>query len=89
MKCGGRILVFGQNMTQKSTIRPADINAKELTITATLSTLHSFPPAIELLSNPELGLENIVTHELPLSEIKTGIDLMRAKEAVKVVIYPE
>lgn len=89
MKCGGRILIFGQNMTQISTIQPADINRKELTITGALSTLHSFPPAIDLLGNPALGLEGIVTHELPLSEIKRGIDLMRAKEAIQVVVYPD
>lgn len=88
MKCGGRILVFGQDGTQRSSIRPADINIKELTITATLSTLHSFPPAIELLQDPALQLDRLITHELPLDEIETGIALMRAREAVKIVLYP-
>lgn len=86
--CGGRILIFGQNLTQTSHIRPGEINQKELTVMATLSTLHSFPPAIRMLSNPRLGLERLVTHELPLLEIQKGIDLMRSREAVKVVIYP-
>lgn len=89
MNCGGRILVFGQNVTQKSTIRPADINVKELTILATLSTLHSFPPAIELLQHPELDLERIVSHTFPMSEIEKGVELMRSHEAIKVVLYTD
>lgn len=87
--CGGRILIFGQNMTQHSTIQPGNINRKEITVLASLSTKFSFPPAIELLSDPALGLEQIVTHEFPLSEIEKGLQLMRSKQAQKVVLYPQ
>lgn len=85
---GARILVFAQNMTQHATIRPGDINNKELTITATLSTKNSFVPAIEMLRDETLAIEDIATHELKLDEIQKGIELMRKKEAVKVVVYP-
>ncbi|MGN1015085.1 MAG: alcohol dehydrogenase catalytic domain-containing protein [Butyricicoccus sp.] len=88
VKCCGRILVFGQNMTQQSTIRPGDINRKELSIFATLAVFHSFPAAISMLENPNSGLEQLVTHELPLSEINKGVDLMRSRQAGKVIIYP-
>lgn len=88
VKFGGRILIFGQNLTQKSTIRPGDINRKELTVFAALAVLHSFPAAISMLENPDSGLEQIVTHELPLSEITEGVKLMRARQAGKVILYP-
>ncbi len=88
LKCGGRLLVFGQNMTQRSTIRPGDINNKELTIFATLSTLHSFPPAIEMLKIPSLGIESIITHEFPLSRIEQAIAVLRSNEAIKVLLRP-
>lgn len=87
--CGARILIFGQNMTQHSTIRPGDINNKELTITATLSTKNSFGPAVSLLQDPDFGAEQLVTHEISLDDIQKGIALMRSKEAVKVVVYPQ
>lgn len=87
VKVGGKILIFGQNMTQYSTIQPGMINAKEINLFATLAVHHSFPPAIEML--PTLGLEELVTYELPLSRIEEGIQLMREKKAIKVVIYPQ
>lgn len=89
MKCGGRILVFGQNMTQRSTIRPGDINQKELTVYATLSTKNSFPPALELMKHPALKLEDIISHEICLTDIEKGIGMMRRKEATKIIVYPE
>lgn len=88
VKFGGRILVFGQNMTQQSTIRPGDINRKELTVFAALAVHHSFPAAISMLENPDSGLEQIITHELPLGEINKGVALMRSRQAGKVIIYP-
>ena len=85
---GARILIFGQNMTQHSTIRPGDINNKELTITATLSTKNSFEPAISILLDPSAAVEDLATHVVSLDEIHKGIELMRTKEAVKVVVVP-
>ncbi|MDO4173670.1 MAG: alcohol dehydrogenase catalytic domain-containing protein [Eubacteriales bacterium] len=85
---GGRILIFGQNLTQQSTIRPGDINRKELTVLSALAVHHSFPPAISILENPDSGLEQIITHELPLREINKGIEWMRSRQAGKVIIYP-
>lgn len=88
MNCGGRVLIFGQNMTQYSTIRPGDINCKELTITATLSTKNSFGPAISILTDPEAAIDEVATHTVALEDIHRGIDLMRSREAVKVVVVP-
>jgi len=88
MECGGRILVFGQNATQVSQIQPSEINCKELMIVGALSTLNSFPAAIELLHNPNLKLNKIISHEVALDEIDKGIALMRSREAVKVIVYP-
>ena len=51
VNCGSTILIFGQNMSQKSTICPGVINNKELTITAALSTKNSYLPAIDLLKD--------------------------------------
>ena len=88
VNCGAKILIFGQNMTQKSTIRPGDINNMELTITATLSTKNSFGPAIQLLQDETLRFEDLATHEVKLEDLETGIALMRSKEAVKVIVKP-
>lgn len=84
---GGRVLLFGQNLTQRATIPPGLINAKEIEVFAALAVHHSFPAAIAML--PRLGLEELVSCELPLSQISEGIRQMREKKAIKVVVYPE
>lgn len=86
---GGILLVFGQNINQKATIRPALINIKKLSIISTLATLHSFPPALDMISRGVIPMDDIITHELPLSDIHKGIELMRNKKAIKVVVYPD
>ena len=88
VNCGSKLLIFGQNMTQKSTIRPGDINSKELTITATLSTKNSYIPAIELLQDVSLKFEELVTHVVKLEDLEQGIELMRNREAIKVMVEP-
>lgn len=85
---GGRILVFGQNMTQRSTISPGLINAKELTLFATLAVKKSFPAALAMLRDPRLRLDELISHEFTLSQIGEGVECMRRQEAVKAVIYP-
>ena len=88
MNKGGRILIFGQNNTQTSTVYPSQINTKQLTVFGTMAVYHSIPAAIEMMSGLEEELSKIVTHELPLDDFEEGIRLLREKKALKVVIYP-
>lgn len=89
LRPGGRLLIFGQNTTQWSRIKPSDINTKELMILGTMSTRDSFPVAVELLRNPELHLEEIISHELSLEEFEKGIQLMRMRQGTKIIILPQ
>ena len=88
MNKGGKILIFGQNNTQTSTVYPSQINTKQLTIFGTMAVYHSIPAAIEMMKGMEEQLAKIVTHELPLEQFEDGIRLLREKKALKVVIYP-
>lgn len=88
MNKGGRILIFGQNNTQTSTVYPSQINTKQLKIFGTMAVYHSIPAAIEMMNGLEDQLAKIVTHELPLVQFEEGIRLLREKKALKVVIYP-
>lgn len=88
LRIGGRLLIFGQNATQYATIKPSDINTKELTIFGTMSTRDSFPVAVELLKNPELHLDDIISHEFLLKDIKEGFQLMRERRGTKIILLP-
>ena len=85
---GGTLLLFGQNANATASIAPAKIVTKELTIKGNYCTFHTFPTAVELLQNPKLELERIVSHKLELEDIATGFDLLRAQKASRVIIYP-
>lgn len=70
-------------------ISPYLINWHELTIIGSMAVRHSFQRAVELLPRISAPLETLVTHELPLDRLVEGIDLVRSKDALKVVLLPD
>lgn len=88
LKSGGRLLNFGQDSRARSTIAPAEIVRKELTLIGSYSTHHTFPVAIQLQQNPHLKLDLLVSHELPLEKAADGLELLRKKQASRVILYP-
>jgi len=86
-KCG-RILSFGMVETFSAPIRPFDITHNSLTIIGSYVDRFTFPEAIRLVESGTLDLDKLVTHRFPLRELSKGIDLMRKKKAIKVVVFP-
>ena len=82
----GRILLFGLDNNARSTIAPGAFVLDEVSLVGCLAK--DFPGALELLKHEELGLDQFITHRLPLDRIHEGIDLMRNKKACRVIIYP-
>lgn len=82
----GRILLFGLNHNAISEVPPAVFTQKELSMIGSLGK--AFPPAISLITERRVALDAFVTHRLPLSEINRGIQMLRNKEASRVIIYP-
>ena len=83
---GGRFLLFGQNSKAKSTIVQNDITQRELTIMGSYIDKYTFPTAIKIIETGVLNLEELITHRFPLKDIHKGIEAMRNREAIKVVI---
>ncbi len=88
LKCGGRLLIFGQNSNAMSQVPPAVIVRNELTVMGTYCAHNTFPLAIKLLQNPELGLERIISHRVELRDIQHGIDMLNSQQASRVIVYP-
>jgi threonine dehydrogenase-like Zn-dependent dehydrogenase len=88
LKCGGRLLIFGQNATAVSQVPPAVIVRNELTVMGSYCAFHTFPLAISLLQDERLELERIISHRFELKNIKQGIELLNAQQASRVIIYP-
>lgn len=88
LKSGGRLLNFGQDSHARATIPPAEIVRKELTLMGSYSTCQTFPVAIQLQRNPELRLDLLVSHEMPLERIHDALALLRDKQASRIIVYP-
>lgn len=83
----GRILLFGLNHNAMAQVPPAVFTQKEIQLMGVLGK--AFPPAIELLQDERLRLDELVTHRFALKDINHALDLLRSKEASRIIIYPE
>lgn len=82
----GRILLFGLNHNAMAQVPPAAFTQKELTLVGSLGK--AFSPAISLLTAGRVRLDALVSHRFPLQDINHALDLLRSKEASRVIIYP-
>jgi threonine dehydrogenase-like Zn-dependent dehydrogenase len=85
---GGRIIVFGENHTAESTIRPHDIQGRELQLLGSFIGLQLFPLAAGLLANGTVTFTDLVTHRLSLPELPAGIAELAAGRGAKGVCFP-
>lgn len=64
-------------------------DTKELNIHGAHLSPHTYPTAIRMLEKGLLPMDQIITHELPLEDFQTGIDLVaNAKDSIKVTLKP-
>lgn len=86
---GGTMLMLGvAPADQTIEISPYRVNWHELTIIGSMAIRLSFQRAVELLPQISAPLETLITHVIPLDELSEGIDLVRDKHAMKVVVTP-
>ncbi len=84
---GGTILwaaVYGKDV--EIGVSPFLMYAKELTITSTFVSPYSFPRALSLL--PKLELAPLITHIVPLAEIRRAFELHKSGKAIKILVQP-
>jgi L-iditol 2-dehydrogenase len=86
IKNDGRVLIFG-GLPHGSVLSfdPNIIHYREVTITGSIdATIDDFKRAAEMA--PSLKLERFITHTFALDEVKKGMEVMRKKEGLKVVL---
>jgi threonine dehydrogenase-like Zn-dependent dehydrogenase len=78
--------VFGSDVTVDWSIISDD---KELDVLGAHLGPYCWPAAIKMIESGVLPMDEICTHQLPLSEFQTGLDLVGSgKESVKVSLIP-
>lgn len=70
---------------------PWDLVAfKQLRIDGSVGyTRDTWSQTIRILEQGNLKVKDVITHQLPLSDWRTGFDLSEKKKAVKVLLYPD
>jgi threonine dehydrogenase-like Zn-dependent dehydrogenase len=84
----GRVLVFGLNDEAQVELPTSDLVAREISIEGVYIAKGTFPAAIRLLQQNELGFDRLITHRLDLEEFDAAIELSRRGEAVKALVRP-
>ncbi len=67
-------------------VPPSFMYSKELTIRAMFTSPYSFPRALNLL--PKLELEPLITHIIPLDDIKKVFETHKTGKSIKILIKP-
>lgn len=84
----GRVLQFGHDETVQPAIAVGTLLKKEVTIHGAFIGRHSFERAAAVMESELLPLDRVVSHRLPLENIHEGIELLRAGQAIKVIVHP-
>ena len=83
---GGSVILFGINEAAKVELNQAPIVFNEINIHGRFITKGTFPDAIKMIEDKIIPIEKLVTHRLPLRDVKKGLELMKSGEGCKVVI---
>lgn len=83
---GGTVILFGINEAAKVQLNQAPIVFNELNIHGKFITKGTFPSAVKMIENKIIPVERLVTHRLPIQEVKKGLELMKSGEGCKVII---
>ncbi len=85
---GARIIVFGEDARAQCTVRPYDIQHRELRILGSFIGPYHFPKAIQMLESGVVQLRDLITHRLTLAELPAGIRELTAGRGAKGICLP-
>jgi len=85
---GGRVVLFGMNLHAARELNQYEITRYEIAILGSYIQRTAFPKVVRMLEAGLLPLEQLVTHRVELAAIGEGFRLLRAGEAIKVVVMP-
>ena len=85
LKPKGRLVVFSA-IPGETPVDLYSVHIKELVILGACNDQNRFDEAVNMLSNPDLGIAEVITHRLPLHEYEHALNLAETgrEEAMKV-----
>jgi len=90
VKRGGTIVQVGIFPEPEFPVKMVYLVDKEIDLRGSFRYVNTYPLAMELVKEGKVKLKPLVTHVLPLTEIKRGFEIARKKlnKVIKVVIRP-
>lgn len=89
VKRGGKLQIFGVAPGEaRISLSPFRIYNDEITVLGSMAVLHSFEPALHLLSSGAINTEVLLTTALPLDDFPDALSMVRRGEGVKTQIVP-
>ena len=85
---GGKVLQFGHDELVRPEVQVAEIVRKEVNIHGAFIGKFSFEKVAKIIESGILPLEKVVSHQLPLSEVHRGIELLQKGEGLKIILHP-
>ena len=83
-----RIIVFGEDARATSTVRPYDIQHRELRILGSFIGCDQFPRALQMLQSGALRLSGLITHRTGLDGLAGAIAELASGRGAKGMCYP-
>ncbi|MGB3346284.1 MAG: alcohol dehydrogenase catalytic domain-containing protein [Candidatus Humimicrobiia bacterium] len=87
---GGKIIIFAGAINKEIVkININELYRREISIIGSYSSSPKYlSQALELISDKDINVKNLITHRLPLEEIEKAVELIVSRKAYKVIIEP-
>jgi L-iditol 2-dehydrogenase len=83
---GGKVILVGIPDDDKTSFSASTARRKGLTIKLVRRMKHTYPRAIELVSQGLVDVRSIVTHRFPLAEAREAFRVAERREGLKIII---
>ncbi|GAH21358.1 unnamed protein product, partial [marine sediment metagenome] len=87
---GGKILIFAGAINKEIVkININELYRREISIIGGYSSSPKhLSQALELISDKDINVKNLITHRFPLEEIEKAVELIVSRKAYKIIIEP-
>jgi L-iditol 2-dehydrogenase len=87
----GRLVVFS-GLSRDTALQPVDLNRlhylEQTLVGAYGCSRRHGEQALDWIDSNRVAVTDLITHRLPLHELGLGLDLVRTRKAMKVLLYP-
>jgi L-iditol 2-dehydrogenase len=83
---GGKVILTGIPDNDKTSFSASTARRKGLTIKLVRRMKHTYPRAIELVSQGLVDVRSLVTHRFPLEQVNEAFRLAERREGLKIII---